>query len=298
MKTLLLFGFVLAATLVASAASPAESGPVPGRPAPSGWFKATEVAPDTWRIDDHGIANIYVVIGRTRALVVDTGSGAANLRDYVRSLTPLPLLVLNTHGHPDHVGANYQFGAVLAPEADFDAIRSMATPEQMKRFAGMLGGAVVPEREVFREAAVPLSLTAVKDGEVIDLGGRRLEVMATPGHTPGEIVLLDRDRKLLFTGDNDNGLVWLHLPESLPLEAYLVSLEKVQARSSEFTTLFPGHGDPIDRDFVAEQILCVKSILDGSATSEEYHSFVGKGRVAKVKRASVVFDPDKLRAGK
>lgn len=296
MKPVLLSGLCLISTLIAPWAA-AQEAPAGKHPAPSAWFKASEVAPDTWRIDDHGVANVYVVIGRTRALVVDTGCGAANLRDYVRSITPLPLLVLNTHGHPDHVGANYQFGAILAPEADFGAIRAMATPEQMKRFAGMLGGAVVPEGEVFHEAAVPLSLTAVKDGQVIDLGGRHLEVIATPGHTPGEIVVLDRDRKLLFTGDNDNGLVWLHLPESLPLDAYLASLEKVQARQSEFTTMLPGHGDPIDRDFVADEILCVKSILDGSATSEEYHSFVGKGRVAKVKRASVVFDPDKLRAG-
>ncbi len=267
-------------------------------PRPSGWFTAAEVAPSTWCIDDHGIANIYLVIGAERALLVDTGAGAADLRGYAQSLTSLPLSVINTHGHPDHVGANFQFGAIMAHAADFAAIRKMATPEELRAHADMLGGAVVPEADRYTGPVQSLTLAAVKDGDRIDLGGRTLEVIEAPGHTPGEIVLLDRGNKLLFGGDNSNTLVWLFLPTSLPLETYLQSLEKVHTRAGEFDLLLPGHGGPIDSAFVGEQIACVKGILSGTAASEVYKTFMGDARLSRHKRAAVAFDPNNLKAAK
>ncbi len=287
---------VLAALLGSCGLGHAE--PVKPAPRPSGWFTAEEVAPNTWRIDDHGIANVYLVIGTERALLIDTGAGAADLLGFARSLTSLPLTVVNTHGHPDHVGANFQFGTILAHPADFTDIRKMATPEDLRAYAGMLGGAVVPTTDLYAGPVQPLTLHAVKDGDRIDLGGRTLEVIETPGHTPGEIVLLDSRHKLLFAGDNSNMLVWLFLRTCLPLETYLQSLEKVEARAAEFSRVLPGHGGPIDGDFVGEQIACVKAILAGTAVSEEYKTFVGDGRLARHERAAVAFDPNNLRAAK
>lgn len=288
--------FVLAAVMCGSLVAGTEQT----RPTPkaSGWFAAQEVAANTFRIDDHGIANVYLVLGKERALLIDTGSGAADLLGYVKSMTSLPLTVVNTHGHPDHVGANYQFGKIMASKADFPAIRHMATPEDMQVFAGMLGGAVVPLSDVYKGEVHELTLTELKDGEILDLGGRQLEVINAPGHTPGEIVLLDKQNKLLFAGDNSNSLVWLHIADSLPLETYLKTLEKVETRSGDFSTILPGHGGPIEGDFVGEQIACVKSILDGTAVSEEYKTFAGNGRLAKYKRAAVAFDPNKLHVSK
>ena len=273
-----------------------QADPAKPAPRPSAWFTAEEVAPNTWRIDDHGIANIYLVIGTQRALLVDTGAGAADLRGFAQSLTSLPISVINTHGHPDHVGANFQFGAIMAHAADFAAIRQMATPEDLRAHAGMLGGAVVPASDLYKGSMQPLTLTAVKDGDMIDLGGRSLEVIESPGHTPGEIVLLDSRNKLLFGGDNSNTLVWLFLPNSLPLETYRRSLEKVEMRADEYAHVLPGHGGPIAGDFVGEQIACVKGILAGTATSEVYKACMGDARVSRYQRASVAFDPNKLRA--
>ena len=277
----------------------AAPGPDGIMPRPSAWFTAGEVAQDTWGIVDHGVVNIYLVLGRERALLIDVGYGDANLRDYVKSITSLPLTVINTHGHRDHSGADVQFGAVLAHRADFAAIERNATPEQRARNRAATGAAVVPAAEQFdydREAQ-PLALKPVKDGDVIDLGGRQLEIIGTPGHTAGEIVLLDRQHKLLFGGDHINRLVWLQLPGGLPLEPYLANLEKVAARAAEFTTIMPGHHEPIDAAYLPELIACVKGILDGSIASEPYKYGQTEGRMAKHERASVVFDPANLRAG-
>lgn len=277
----------------------ADSAPGADAPRAAEWFTATRIDAETWGISDHGVVNCYLVVGRERALLVDTGYGHANLRAVVRALTSLPLIVVNTHGHRDHSGGDVQFGAVLAHRADFPVIERNATPEQRQRNRETLGTTVVPEAEQFDYArdAQPLALQAIRDGERIDLGGRVLEVIETPGHTPGEIVLLDRAHKLLFAGDHINRLVWLQLAGCLPLETYLASLEKVAARGDEFATILPGHHEPIDRAYLQELIACVRAILDGSAVDEPYRYGQTEGRIAHHARASVVFDPRNLRAG-
>lgn len=274
-----------------------EPAAIVAAPKPSTWFTASLVAADTWGIVDHGVVNCYLVVGRDRALLIDVGYGDANLRDYVKSITALPLTVINTHGHRDHSGADVQFGAVLAHPADFAAIERNASPEQRERNRTAPGAAIVPAGEQFDFAheAKPLALQSVKDGDVIDLGGRQLEIIGTPGHTAGEIVLLDRQEKVLFAGDHINRLVWLQLPGCLPLATYLANLEKVAARSAEFTMILPGHHEPIDSGYLAELIACVKGIVEGTIADEPYTYGQTSGRIAKHQRASVVFDPSNLR---
>ncbi len=288
------------ALLSSAAFASAEPVPAVGGPRPSEWFTADLVAENTWGIVDHGVVNCYLVLGRERALLIDVGYGDANLRDYVKALTALPVTVLNTHGHRDHSGADVQFGAVLAHPADFAAIERNATPEQREKARAAQGATAVPAAEQFDYAneAKPLALSAVKDGDVIELGGRQLEIIGTPGHTAGEIVLLDRQQKLLFAGDHINRLVWLQVPGCLPLETYLANLEKIAARSAEFATIMPGHHGPIDGVYLAELITCVKGILAGTIVDEAYTYGQTSGRIAKFERASVVFDPRNLRAAK
>jgi len=97
------------------------------------WLKATKVADEVWRIDDHGSDNMYLVAGESGVLLIDTGLGVARLAEFVKTLTPLPVTVVNTHGHPDHAGGNGQFRTVYAPPADFDAVRALGTKEARAR---------------------------------------------------------------------------------------------------------------------------------------------------------------------
>jgi hydroxyacylglutathione hydrolase len=274
-----------------NAAANVEAGP---------WFKARKVADGVWCIDDHGSDNMYLVEGKDKALLIDTGLGVGRLNDFVKTLTSLPVTVVNTHGHPDHAGGNYQFRSVFAHPLDFAAIRNVSSAESRRRVAeNMVRGAtadMVPIEEAVKMPAA--ELLPLKDGQIFDLGGRKIEVIETPGHTPGEIVLLDSANRLVFTGDNDNVLVWLFLPTCLPLEVYLGSLKKLQQRDGEFDTIMPGHGLPLPKSFIGEQINCVESILDGTCKGEPYRSFAGDGLVCKYRSAAVAFDPNNLRVKK
>jgi hydroxyacylglutathione hydrolase len=266
--------------------------------APSSWFTSVKMSENVIRISDHGADNMYLVLGTQKAMLIDNGTGAANIRDYVKTLTKLPVIVVITHGHPDHAGGNYQFREVfIHPEDMASATGYNSLPKKSGGIAGMMtGGAEVPDNDLFKDTLnhQPTRMFPLSDGQVFDLGGRKIEVIYTPGHTAGEICLLDKENRMLFTGDNDNSLVWLHILGTLPLAVYLQSLEKLNARANEFDNLYPGHGDAVDKDFIAEQITCVKSILDGTCVSKDYDSFAGKGKLCTYKRASVAYNPDNL----
>ena len=279
----------------------AQTQPASTQGKPVSWFSSTKAGEGIWIISDHGSDNMYLVEGKDKALLIDTGLGVGRLNAYVKTLTAKPVLVVNTHGHPDHAGGNFEFKAIYAHPAEFSAIKDFGTKESRTRTVqNMTKGKLGPDMISVEEAAraPQAQLLPVTDGYVFDLGGRRLEVIESPGHTPGEILLLDAANKALFTGDNSNTLVWLFLPNSRPLEVYLESLKKLQKRADEFTTIYPGHGTPLPNTFIGEQIACVESILDGSAKSEPQHTFAGDAMVARYKTAAVAYNPENLRVKK
>lgn len=118
--------------------------------------------------------------------------------------------------------------------------------------------------------------------------------METPGHTPGSICFLDIENKLLFSGDNNNIQVWLFLENCTPLRKYLETLQKQQARLKEFDMIMPGHGIPITSDFINDQVVCVKKIIEGKCEAREYKSFAGNAMICSYGRASVAYRPDNL----
>jgi hydroxyacylglutathione hydrolase len=243
------------------------------------WYSVKEVSPKVWLIDDHGADNMYLIEGSDSSLLVDTGLGTADLASFVKKLTSKPLIVVNTHGHPDHSSAARAYNRPEAREGSGNT---------------MLQGNKPSSDELFKGISINTRLIPVQEGYIFNLGGRRIQVMETPGHTPGELCLLDIENKLLFTGDNNNVLVWLFLQNCKPLHEYLASLEKQVKRMAEFTTILPGHGVPIPADFIKDQVICVKGILDGTLERKPYKSFAGNAMISTAAKASVAFNPENL----
>lgn len=264
---------------------------------PQTWFTVTPVAERVWRIDDHGSDNMYLVEGTEKALLIDTGTGVADLKGCVQSITKLPLLVVNTHGHPDHAGSNPQFDQVYAHPGDLEMTLHFTDAayhnEQIKRIVTESPGL---ESLLLKEIGdfTADQIIPVKDGHVFDLGGRTLEVIETPGHTDGSICLFDSTNKLLFTGDNNNTIVWLFLDGCLPVEGYLQTLEKLQKKAGEIQIILPGHGGTLDGAFIGEQIVCARNILSGACKGEPYHSFAGDALLCTYERAGIAFRADHL----
>ncbi len=231
-------------------------------------YRKTEVVPGVWSIVEDDSVNMFLVIGAKKALLIDTGYGRKNLAAYVRTITSLPITVVNTHGHPDHSGGDSRFAEIYAHPADMATVKSYMS--EKARF-------------------IP-----VTDGFTFELGGRSLSVIEVPGHTAGSIALLDGGNKLLFTGDNNNGHIWLFLRESRSLETYLKSLDRLIARSREYDALYLGHGDPYDPAYLLEIRACGQSILSGKGTGRPYPRFAN-AIAYDYGRAKIVVNPKKLR---
>jgi len=187
----------------------------------------------------------YLIAGSEKALLFDSGLGLVPLRPIVEQLTELPVEVLNSHTHFDHVGGNAEFDTVLALDTPYTRANMSGFPQ------AELAGEVAPE--VFcqgpPQGAEPASFHTrpwqasrfVSDGELIDLGGRQLEVLQVPGHTPDSLALLDRSNGLMWTGDTyyDGGL-WLFVPES-SLDDYQASISRLAKVAAEVQQLLPAH---------------------------------------------------------
>lgn len=168
----------------------------------------------------------YLVLGETRAALIDTGMGVGSLRAEVEKLTDLPVLVINTHGHPDHAGGNIEFDETYINPAEYDVFERMASLEfRQQDVSHMPGGAELMEK-LQPTAPLPAPLT---DGQRIELGGRALEILYAPGHTHGSICIYDEATGSLFAGDNAMRRVSLHEWNSSSLPEYVGTLEKLIA---------------------------------------------------------------------
>ncbi len=271
------------------------NGMVYGQGSPE-YYKINKVSDHLWTIVENNVVNIYVVEGKDSALVIDTGYGFGDLKACVQSLTNLPLIVVNTHMHVDHAGNDHQFDKVYLHSADFEFVEDVYGKEQRKNnFMSRVKD--MPEAEFNAKVNVsPPTLIPVKEGHIFDLGGRKLEVIEVPGHTPGSICLLDSENKILFAGDHINAMVWLFLDICLPLEVYQQNLKKVEKYMDAYDIIMPGHNAPLKKDFMDEITTCVQRILDGNCTSEPYNysGFTSGARICKYKSSEVAYDPEKL----
>jgi glyoxylase-like metal-dependent hydrolase (beta-lactamase superfamily II) len=216
------------------------------------WFEVYEVRPGIWAIYEpwqwQEVIS-YLIVGPERALLFDTGNGIGDIKAVVDKLTGRPVTVLNSHSHYDHVGGNCQFDRILSLSTEFSIARSKGTSNADIRIEvspdalckGLPAG-VTPDSHVGR----PYRITdTVKEGDVIDLGNRKLEILRIPGHTDDAIALLDRSNGLLWTGDSFYmGPVWLYAPET-DLAAYRRSLARLADLAGQLTALLPAHNTPI-----------------------------------------------------
>ena len=181
-----------------------------------------------WLLDDSHQATCYVVAGTKQAAVIDTSLGMSNIRAVAETLTSLPLICINTHGHEDHMGGNWAFDNAHMNLADRELADECIDFPEMQA-AIKQHGLRFPEYE------------HLEDGQVIDLGGVELEVIYFPGHTAGEIVLLDRKDRILFSGDGILQHLWLQLDESLPVKTQIESMEKLLPLRDQFDVILHGH---------------------------------------------------------
>ena len=193
----------------------------------------------TWRIEN-GMVRCYLLAGAEQALLVDTGMTLPDARAIAEGLTDRPVALICTHGDPDHISGNAAFPELYMSPAEEENYRAFQGP-----------GTILP----------------VRDGDVLDLGGREIEIIDLPGHTPGSIALLDRSRRALISGDSvQNGGIFMFGP-GRDLRLLRDSLRKLQRRTGEFDAVWPAHGSfPVEPALVGQIATGAEKVLAGLVT--------------------------------
>lgn len=205
----------------AATEQPAETEEAPVEAAAQGISSPilTELAYRTYQISEFGMDSLFWIEGDDKAILLDTGTGTFDVPGFIDATfgpDHKPYDVVLTHGHVDHAGGMFQFDKVYLHEADYDLALGN-TVEERKNYVEMMIGnsmglyALSPDMVIGGEdtqADAPEFLP-LNEGDVFDLGGRKLEVYFTPGHTAGSCSFLDRENRILFSGDacNQNTLL-------------------------------------------------------------------------------------------
>ncbi len=263
-----------------------------------------KLAPGTWVISDYYLANMYLLEGQDSALLIDTGAGLGDLHALVRELTDKPLQVAATHGHLDHVGGNGGFGHVMIHPADRAMADETTTRDNLVDFVASRGSARntrIPVQELLELLPAdlkPFEWLDLADGQIIDLGGRIIEVIHIPGHSLGHVAFIDHGARLAFTGDMCNPILLLRWPETTTTVAgYRDSMLKLQAREADFDALGLGHGSlrTHDSGIIEQYIEACDHLLNGSAKATPSHPGLHQGVSYQWKRVRIFFDPERLR---
>lgn len=266
-------------------------------------FTLQQTAKDVWAIDEFGIDIMYLIIGNEKALLLDTGIGIGDIHAVVREMTEKPLITVNSHHHYDHAGGNGHFEKVFAHKNAVPVIREQNQAEYRKAFFLQQEARAEYSRKAslraYMEETAEYELVGIEEGEVFDLGGRKLEVIFTPGHTKDCICLLDRDNKHLFSADTIVSTPTLMLDVfSDTMGVYLDSLKKLQSLKGHYELVFPGHYiRPIGERYIEDMIQCVRRILEEPLSGEKDACSMTQGQVYfyQYGLASVLYTLDRVK---
>ncbi|MDD3411182.1 MAG: MBL fold metallo-hydrolase [Eubacteriales bacterium] len=196
----------------------------------------------SWYIDE-SFTRMFLLEGDEHALLIDTGLGTGDLRQAVSKLTDKPIILANTHGDHDHCRNNHAFAQAYMHPSDYCMYDKLGQ--------------------------LPCRLMPMWEGQTIDLGGRVLEAILIPGHTPGSLAYLDVTNRELYGGDSvQNGTIFL-FGSGRSLETYLASMRKLWNRRERFDRVYASHGPlRLEVDFIQQLISYADDILADRAAYE------------------------------
>ena len=217
------------------------------------WFKVYRIGVNVYAlIEPYNFEEVisYLVLGKQKALLFDTGMGLDSISPLVEELTPLPVTVFNSHTHFDHVGGNHEFDNILAMNTGYSRTNAANGYAHSVVKDEVAPGAFclqrLPKTDTAHYYTKPFKVSQfIEDGYKIDLGGRVLKVIAIPGHAPDAVALYDEQNGYLWTGDTFyEGPIWL-FDERTDLVAYEKSIRKLASIAPGLQKVFPSHNLPV-----------------------------------------------------
>lgn len=239
------------------------------------WFEVYQLTHNTFAIYEPNQwqeAISYLLIGSEKALLVDTLQGIGDLKAIIDQLTDLPVLVINTHSHFDHVSGNYQFDTIYGVDKPFALTNAKGHGNEVN--ARWLTADTfwqnIPASFSFETYEnKPYQINRfVSDGETIDIGERLIEMVFIPGHSTDSIFLIDKKNRMMLTGDSFYPApIYLFFEES-SFKDYVNSVQLMLDYQADVDFLLPGHNETmLPVDYLTKLSAATKTVIEGKAPS-------------------------------
>ena len=246
-------------------------------------FKTEKISPRVTRIFGFNTELMYLVEGEKRAALLDTGSGFGSLKACVNTLTDKPVVVLLSHGHTDHA-----LGAAEFEEVYINPLDEAACACHSDRDFRAASGAMWPEFGLLAEEqivpAMPFEdMKPLVPGAVFELGGVQVECFACPGHTPGSVVFLVKEERMLLLGDACNYMTFLFDEFASTVPEYKKALESLESQvEGRYDRVLLSHGDGEGvPDMIGRVIRVCEDIMDGRADDAPFEFLGTRALLAK-----------------
>ena len=234
------------------------------------WFEVYQLTDNTYAIYEPNQwqeAISYLLIGTKKAMLVDTLQGIGDLKSVIDQLTDLPVIVVNTHSHYDHVSSNYQFDTIYSINTTYTQSNAKGHPHS--DYADSMTMDTIwknlPNNFSFEfyESRVYEIDKFIKNGEIIDIGNREIEVVQIPGHSPDSVMLIDKQNRMMFTGDSFYPAPLYVYSDTSSFQEFFLSSQSMFSRREDVDFLMPGHNETmLTVDYLDELRAATMAILN------------------------------------
>lgn len=259
-------------------------------------YRITEIRSGIWMINESGLDAIYMIKGSRRGLIIDTGTGIADLKTTAEQYLGEPYDVVLTHGHVDHAGGISQFDKIFVHQGDREMAEQITLGDRQDYIRRMNKAGVSdfdPESipEIMRSEDKPY-FCEISTGDIFSLGDRELKVMECPGHTAGSICLLDEADNLIFTGDNMNDLELISAPgdDRMDLLSQWYKAASGVLDAQKNAVLCCGGHSTLNVEKAREILECGGKVLAHEIQMEQMQIHIFTGNFAKYKNSFLTVD--------
>ncbi len=179
-------------------------------------YKVNKLYDGVYSFDEGGVRSFFIV-GTEKALLIDTGFGGVDFEKELPLITSLPVILVSTHSDRDHTGKNHMFSTRYLSALEL---------ERMKEKLPEDNGAYL----------------TIAEGFTFELGQMSLEVLEVPGHTPGSLMLYDRNNQRLYTGDSISEDNIFMFGDGRNIKVLIESLKRLKEMNLEVEEILPSHG--------------------------------------------------------